>query len=367
MTRPAASLSLPAASQPSPPGHRSQPGTAAAATTSATCSAPLAALLADPAATTTDIVRTMLTSRKVPSRLSTRQALAAVPTSAAAEALAKTLTHVWAPSTLRDRQSLWARYNNFLTDKGLPLSDHTAALFISATDVLPSSKLAYTKSLMSLLATMRIECPILRLLAKGLRGEGALVPTHQANPITREHLLALAESFPPPDAAAVLLAWKTASRWDEISRLTTDHLIHRSDAEIVIDWMQDTKSSRLDPHRATNLTVVRGEWTDRIHRSLSTVPHARLTQITYDDLILRMTEMFPEQKYTAHSIKRGALEMATIAAAEHQVPPQTLDLLAKHKPTNPPLESTTLTYLGSKKGKAAAARLIGTGNLTRHL
>lgn len=309
----------------------------------------------------------MLTSRQVISRAATREALAAVPIPTAAATLATTLTHIWAPSTLQDRQSLWARFNNFLTDHNLPLSDQSAALYVSATDVLPSTKLTYAKSLMALFATLHIDCPILRLTAKGLRGEGALVPTHQATPISREHLLQLADSFSPSDAAAVLLAWKTASRWDEVTRLTTDHIIQRTAEEIIIDWKQDTKTSRLEPHRATSYTVISGDWTERINRDLTRTPHAFLTRVSYDDLILRMTDLFPDRKYSAHSIKRGAMEVATIAAAANNVPPQTVGILAKHKPTNPPLEATTLTYLGTPRGKAAAARLIGTERLTKHL
>lgn len=315
----------------------------------------------------------MLTLRAVRSNASTRRQLAATPLPTAAASLAATLTSQWAPSTLRDHQSLWARFQNFLQDHGLPQSDRAAALFVSATNTMPSTKLTYAKELTAIFNRAGLPSDFLRMLASGLRGQGALIPEHQATPISRAHLEQLANSFPPQDAAAILLAWKTASRWDEITRLTAKHFKHRSDEAIILDWGTDTKASRAAPNRESRFVEVRGPWTARINRSISfTTPTQRLTSLSMAALIARMAEMFPDANYSAHSIKRGAMNAALQALQTDRGSLSSDDLralatLSKHQTDQHALPPVSISYLGEEQTLPALARAIGTGRVTQLL
>lgn len=299
-------------------------------------------------------------------RAATRMRLAWASTESAAESLSNTVHHMWAASVTRDRQALWQRYTNYLRDKDLPMTAMTAAWFVESCNVLPTSKLAYAKTLMALFNRMSMTSDMLRLQTAGLRGMGALIPQHQATPIAKADVLTLADSLSPSEGAAILLMWKTASRWDEISRISTDNLLLRTPEEIIVNWSDKTKTSRTDPYRPTMYTVVRGDWTARICRHLPDGPSRPLSTLTYSDLLQRLQRMFPQSSYTGHSFKHGALAAAALAAEQHRLDPTALCLLAKHK-TVVSLTNTTIRYLQDNRSAVAVARQLGTGEITTHL
>lgn len=273
---------------------------------------------------------------------------------------------MWARSVTRDRQSLFQRYSNYLRDKDLPMTDVTACWFVESCDVLPTSRLAYAKTLLALFNRMELPAGMLRLQAAGLRGMGALIPQRQAAPITKQDAIAVADSLPPPEGAAILLMWKTASRWDEMHRITTDSLILRTPMEIIINWSDKTKTSRSDPYHPTMYTVVMGDLTERICRDLPAGPGRPLTVLTYSDLLLRLATLFPQKGYTGHSFKHGALTVAAQAVERLNLDPTALSLLAKHRLVTD-LSNTTIRYLQDASGAIAIARRLGTGSITAHL
>lgn len=274
---------------------------------------------------------------------------------------------MWATSTTRDRQSLWARFQNYLLDHSLPMTDMTAAWFVESCDARPSSRLTYAKTLLALFNKLDIPSGLLRMQCGGLRGMGALIPDTQATGITKEDVLELANSLPRREGAFVLLMWKTASRWDEMSKITTDNIILRTPEKIVVSWLNRTKTSRGDPFKATLFTVVTGDWTDRIHRDLTATPGAALTQMRYNDLLLALASTFPTKAYSAHSFKHGAISRAAMAVKEHDLDPRALALLGKHAIVSDITEMTIRYNNKDRDATLAIADILGTGELTRHL
>lgn len=322
--------------------------------------AAVAALLARPDVPPAEMQLVMLQARQVKSSLTTRTALAASDLSTVRNELAQTLLAGLATATRRDRQSLWTRYTNFLEDKGLEISDVTAALFVTATGVSLQARLTYAKTLSAIFGKLNRRRDVLSEYMTGLRKQGAAMPKHQAPPIKREHLLAVAASFPPKDQAAILLAWKTASRWSDIVGISTDNIIRREQDEIIIFWSNNTKTTHEHQYYPSCYAVVQGDLTDTIARHLRTTPSKPLTTITRRVLVQRMQELFPSEQYTAHSIKRGAIHALTAQGA----PMKDIARLAKHKTPQDEVSATTIRYCSTGKGAWDAARLLGTQNAT---
>ena len=69
----------------------------------------------------------------------------------------------------------------------------------------------------------------------------------------------------------------------------------------------------------------------------------------------------PSDGLTAHSFKRGALEVAAKAVLTNDLPRDLLPLLAKHKTATPVLPSTTLRYIADP---ALKADLLQTSRIT---
>lgn len=325
--------------------------------------AAVAALLAKSNVTKAELEKVILHARPVRSLLTTRTALAARDITEVRTELAKTILSGLATSTQRDRQALWARYENFLADHKLEVSDSTAALFVMATGVTPQTRLTYAKSLSAIFGRLQLCQDMLSKLMSGLRAQGAAMPQRQATPISRDHLLEVAASFPPADQAAILLAWKTASRWGDITAITTNNIISRTADEVIIFWGKDTKTMHQHQYVPSSFAVVTGALTEDISRHLPTTRNTPLTTITGDALRQRMARLFPTEHYTCHSIKRGALAVLT----EKGVPLDQVARLAKHKTPLDEVSATTIRYVSTGSTALATARALGTQNATVHL
>lgn len=85
----------------------------------------------------------------------------------------------------------------------------------------------------------------------GTLGGGTEHP-QPARPMTQEDVKSLVRDLEDMwDAVALHLAWITASRWAEISRLATDHVMLMPDGEVVLDWGDDTEDGQDGPARGT--------------------------------------------------------------------------------------------------------------------
>jgi hypothetical protein len=211
------------------------------------------------------------------------------------------------------------------------------------------------------LRALIIDAP-LKLQRRSLLGMGALTPIKQATPILRTFL-----DHPDlcPHRLAALIAWKTASRWDEVLRLSRSSCTILPEtvtdpARILIDWDNRTKASRTNPHRASRWTIIEGPFTDEISAKLlplePTAPITLLSTAEIDRILL-------PHGYSAHSFKAGAMNHITRQLPPGQDSEVLLARLAKHQH---PLDPTAVT-LGCIRDHLALALTLGTKRATRLL
>ena len=246
----------------------------------------------------------------------------------------------------------------------------------SLPNISAATRLTYSKTLTAVFRRATGDSlPISALHQAGLRAAGGLVPMHQAVPVTLEELNLLlwrALQEGPRLMAAVFLLWKTASRVDEITRLTRRSFVSSTATEIIIAWGTEHKSGKLDPFRASNWCVVEHQ---QSMQSVVNVVH----QLEEDELLLNWTasdfqswlnrQTTPDgsslSHLTLHSFKRAALlHLVMMAQSGFNVELDKLPLLAKHK-TLFDYSSVTLRYLSSQQ--RAIALMLGTQHLTRLL
>lgn len=282
------------------------------------------------------------------------------------------MRYIWAESTWASRVNLVDRFNKFCADNSIldPLQclDWAITTFVESTGTAPSTRLTYSKQLGALYHRLGHVTPVLQMYQSSLRNSGALIPQHQAEPATQQQVEFLlkraARDEDPRLVAAIFLAWKTASRWDEISRIIGASILLANSQEIVIEWLDRTKSTRGDPFRATSWTVVR-------HDSSMASVAATLSELADDETLtdlsteqmVRHLRRYPEtEQLTAHSFKRGVVDILFEKAANLELDGRTLvPLLAKHKSVLTDMPSVTLRY-GSNR--VAIARTLGTQEAT---
>ncbi|KAJ9447092.1 hypothetical protein DIPPA_34610 [Diplonema papillatum] len=274
---------------------------------------------------------------------------------------------MWARSTTQERRSLWRRLQAWTTERGLGMNADSACLFVAATGVRPQGQLAYTKALSASFGAMGFENHPLRVLAKALRGGGAAIPENQATPIERRKLVSWARQQQSSVRLAVLVAWKTASRWAEAANLSSVQFLLVTQKEVVVDWFQTPKGRTQDPFKASRFAVIQGPLTAEIAvlyaKCAPFAPLSALTTSALDALWGQSTQM---QGYTAHSIKRGAVKHLLPLLTSGKLSPHLIDRLTKHEEEGGPgtLSRTTLRYAG---GDVDLARALETGKVTKHL
>ena len=122
-----------------------------------------------------------------------------------------------------------------------PLADPTWVQV--AHSLAPSGRLAYLKAA-SVVHALRARSPLSLALAQSCA-------QRQAPSLTRAHL---DHPLLAPHRLGLLLAWKTALRL-----LRRGHIsLHAQQSTFIVDWSQQTKSSRTDPHRSSRFAVIRG-------------------------------------------------------------------------------------------------------------
>lgn len=260
------------------------------------------------------------------------------------------------------RTEEWAKTQHPIPDLWAP---QTWSAWIESTQTRPQGRLSYNKIATAICSLrQKLQGNPLALHRRSLLGEGAATPIKQAPPLPRELL-----DHPTlrPHRLALLVAWKTASRWDEVQRITRESctiLPPTADnpLQVLVDWSDKTKASRCNPHRASRFTLIEGPLTEELRSLLLPLhPRATLTVMTTTalDTILRPLG------FSAHSIKAGALNVAAKALSSRPglESEMLLSRLAKHQH---PLDPTTTT-LGYLRDHVALARTLGTHQVTRYL
>lgn len=226
---------------------------------------------------------------------------------------------------------------------------------------IPSSKLTYVKHLTALYKRQEHQLPLCSIYATALRGL-ASVPMHQARPashINIDRMLQRASADSERLQAAIFVMWKTASRWDEISRLTKESFILVTDQEIIVEWMNNTKTTRLDPWRSSTWTVIHhpAPMTQYANTINSLQAEERLIELSTSQFVDWMQKDPQTRFLTAQSIKRGALSLLVQFVIANQLDMALLPRLAKHKMSIDVLPATTFRYLDDK---VSLARMMKT-------
>ncbi len=262
-----------------------------------------------------------------------------------------------APTTLRDYSRLAQRCEEWASAQALdPWLPETWSAFVRSLQVSVQTALQYVKMGSAILA-FASRSP-LQLASRSFRAQGALVPFRQAPPLRRAQL-----DHPSllPHRLALLLAWKAAARWDEVQRLRLpESFVRIAVDEVIIDWGQATKATRLDPFRASRFAVLVGPSVDEIFVLLSALPPGPVTSLPTGMLTSLLRAVFPAERPSAHSLKSGALDVLAGAAARGEITLAELSLLAKHK-TGAEACPTTLRYV---RDTVTLARALGTQKLT---
>lgn len=309
------------------------------------------------------IINTMLFQRT--QRLSKQQRRTRTVTiHTAISRLNRVLNNVWAKSTLKNRTATYQRFHDWLKTHGRTMNDHNAALFLESTGVSVQGRHQYGKELMAIMNRLMMPTKRISFYLTGLRAMGALVPRHQMAPLRKEQIRQLADAQATLGAKlAILIAWKTASRWDEVQHLSKESIVLNTEREIILDWGRGTKTTRQDPYRASKYTVIVGDWTEEIHRGLQMKGEFnKLTATTTEEIAKIIRQMFGKG-FGAHSIKHGAMTQLVYHAALGELRTDQLEIIAKHK-SKAEISRATVRYL---QDRTAAARMLGTQQVTMWL
>jgi integrase len=279
------------------------------------------------------------------------------------EAVFSVVTKMWKEdSTLQSRKNLWKRFLEFVevrkyninTQMDFAITTFCENLRKNNKHILNSTLLTYSKNLTAIARRLSMEVPISRMYQVGLRSMGADRPQNQAQAISFQHLKEVAEhSLRHPLErvrkqlyTVIYLMWKTCSRFDEVHLLQKSQITITSNTELIIDWSNRTKSSRLNSNRpdtwisvqeANGFPQIITEVLNNLHR------HSMLFMYstTWFDKWLK-TLPPPLSRYSAHSFKAGAAAMLAQMVQFGHIKPHTVSLMAKHKTDHPDLLSSEM-------------------------
>jgi hypothetical protein len=277
------------------------------------------------------------------------------------DATLKVARQALAAPTWEARSGLFRRFLGAEPSLRHPDMGTQLAMFVQSQQVMLSSRLTYAKTLSAIATSLGWDVPMLRFYMAGLRKLGAEAPTHQAPPIPRDRMHQVISATPDVfTRAALFIAWKTASRWADILTLTRESFVQLTATQIVIEWSRTKTSTQGDfnpwrwtvLHDTTAMTwLVSTIRRLRRHQSLTTVETAQVPQ-----LLQRFGGA-----YTAHSIKRGAVDHLVHEAVAGRLDQQLIPLLAKHQNVTSQFPATTLRYVGDK---VALALMLGSQKAT---
>lgn len=268
----------------------------------------------------------------------------------------------WAASTLRGRACLWDRFRTWSENHPHLSLDANLARFVESTQVSLSSRLTYAKALAAQASRLNETTPLLRLYMSGLARSGANKPARQARPMSKQDLDDLCRRWPQRSRHLPLLAWKTASRWSDLLDLRKSSFFWVSPTRVVVKW-GDTKTTRGQVYMPTQLTVIDDLDPTRLlplRQAIEALPQpeSRLTGLATDGVNRMLKQLAP--RYTAHSIKRGAIDHLMEHAATGALALQHIALLAKHAGALRGLP-TTLRYADNP---VSVALTLGTQHAT---
>ena len=287
----------------------------------------------------------------------------------AEQELRRTVSLMWASSTWSGRRFSFQRYQEFARRHNYdPIMqiDFAGSLWVASqrNETPPSTRLKYATDLASIASRLGFQASILRMAQAGLRSSGALLPTHQASPLTPPDLRLLrsrldTERLRDQLEALMFIMWKSASRYDEAAHVTADRILRITPTQIYLYWADQTKTTRADPHREDMFVIIehQPEIPESIRNTLANLlPGEQLFPRTVSWFDLWLRTALPERHVTAHSFKAGALSILAQCVSDKRLDPKFMSMLARHKLAQPTLQPTTIRYL---RDKAQVCETVG--------
>jgi integrase len=269
----------------------------------------------------------------------------------AKQRLESIIQEYWADSTLQQRRHLVERWLQFCRQHGIKATAESVVLWILAIpEISMQSQLQYSKAMAGTFKALGWDRQDITTLCAALRAQGAEVPLHQAYPISKLEVAQLLRLVKEPFLyLAIMIAWKSASRWGEVSLLTARHFLKISPTEVVIGWGTLPKGKRGQPFYPSMFTVIVGDWTPEIARLAkllpkNELPFCPLETLQFDAWTRKLAP--PLDKVTGHSFKHGAAThvIDTVVREKLSLDPRDLSLLLKHKLAADLISTSTLRY-----------------------
>jgi hypothetical protein len=196
---------------------------------------------------------------------------------------------------------------------------------------------------------------------------GANKPSKQATPLSPTDFKFLFSHLPSHLKWPFFLAWKTVSRWADVSVLTKEDFQLVEPSVILVNFSDKTKASHDRPFRPDMLVLVEDPLVPHFWEYLQTLT-GTLSQVNTTTLTKEM-QRITQHRYTGQSIKRGALNFLTMQAAQGHLPGSVIPLMAKHAhswllPENTSRYITDKTSLAKLMGTQSATRLLPSVEMT---
>lgn len=265
----------------------------------------------------------------------------------------------WGEKTISNARTVAKQLVMFAEEIDMdPWEETTVASWLkSKTLLLPATKESYTKVFL-MIRKLRDATP-LQVLTREMINKGSRIPTFQAPPITKEQIKQIKTTR--DQQMQIWLAWKTASRWGDLTNLAPEDMVRVDQDMIIIDWGAKTKSSIRQPYRASKYTVIIGEMTKELAIWLTQRP-LPWTWLKTDEVTMILKRTDPT--LSAHSIKAGATAVLERAVALGQLSHSTKSILLKHNSAEMRQETGSTTSLRYGRDRAMQAISLGTQNAT---
>ena len=181
----------------------------------------------------------------------------------------------------------------------------------------------------------RINNHILDSIAMKLRRMAAIQNVRQAPPISVMHLRKAYDSATPVMQKTLGLAWKTVSRIGDVQTLSDTNFKTEIQGRQPITFSYKTKTSKTRPFYIALYPSIKLQTKRETH--LRDLLHQQQQHwATTNQVTKFLRQLFPQCKYSAHSIKRGALQHIVEQSDPKQDPNlvTTLPLILKHRTPN---------------------------------
>lgn len=263
------------------------------------------------------------------------------------------VSNAFAKRTLTGRKNLWSRMVRWAESQQVEPCGETAALFVASLGVRGKTKQNYCSQLNQVGKLLwprtwrpeRLE-QLQKMVLRASRGKEK--PASKAHPVAREELRAMVRRWRLEGreelAAAVGLAWLTASRVDDILSLRTIDVV-QVQGPFVLDFIM---AKNMTEERQERFVKCCGEGSETIRswvqrRVQGQEEEVLVFGITKNQVYSALKEQ--DSRLSNHSMKRGALQYLLACCANGVLHPKELGWAARHKSKEPIMNETTFLYL----------------------